>query len=854
MPARAACFHLSAGRRASLSGLYGGDPRFSSPGARLDPHGPLFYLERFTSNASPLCLENPMLDALDHPHASGAPFGPLSNRAENRMTTTKRLARPLVVVVPVYNAPAMVEGLIRSLTSAVPEPIQGLTFLFSDDASPDPRIREVFEAPFFSRPDVAIRRNTGNLGFIGNVNASIEASARDADVLLLNSDTEIWEEVFSVLQAEAHSDPAIASITPLTNHCTIASVFDFPNGGAVPDELSAPQLAKVARQLNLPLIRHPAPTGVGFCMYLKREAIESVGLLDHAYGRGYGEECDWSRKAITLGWKHYISPKAFVLHVGTQSFLSEEKQAAIDANGALLLSRYPEYDLEVARYIRTDPLKFTRIDVLLAAVRAHLDDAERSLYVLTLHADPEAPGAGGTERHVGQRRDALCAQGHAVLELFPDVSGDFILQAHLRSGRLFRERVHQAVLVDLIQHLAPLVDVLHVHHTLHWPEEAVRALVETVCRRKLLTVHDYHLLSPSIELLDAAPSHSFSTADPNASVASSEDPENVRTDMSIEVFRAQQLGFLRRFDKVLVPSASLYRQLEKTFGAAWEELPSRATILPHDLTYVLKHRPSSPSRRTRPRKRIAFIGGLGPHKGSHEIIEAIPRLRAIGFSVEILGSISPHDAAALRGVPIRPYRDAEELAANLRRSGPQIIAIPSRVPETFCYAFYEGVLLSEAAVPVVGPTGHPADVLRSAPFGIVMPEATADALVTACLEASHRWHELWPVQQRWIHELQEQAVSYEDAYRALAVSEDRAGRRAEPSYAGMRTDQLFRLEAAARRSDTAAAPPMGRPGQHEHDSLPVRYQLVDALNTAVKQRVPGLHTLSKRWARRRLDS
>src|SRR5690606_15495418 len=145
--------------------------------------------------------------------------------------------------------------------------------------------------------------------------------------------------------------------------------------------------------------------------------------------------------AMTVGFKHLVTPKAFVLHVGTQSFLSDEKRASIEANGRLLLSRFPEYDWEVAQYIDADPLKFSRITLLLAAAREHLATLGTELSLMTLHADPDAPSAGGTERHVRMLRGQLVEGGNAVLELFPIAPTVYVLEAHLSSGRLFRERV-----------------------------------------------------------------------------------------------------------------------------------------------------------------------------------------------------------------------------------------------------------------------------------------------------------------------------------------------------------------------------------------------------------------------------
>jgi hypothetical protein len=98
---------------------------------------------------------------------------------------------------------------------------------------------------------------------------------------------------------------------------------------------------------------------------MKRAAIQSVGLLDSIYGKGYGEECDWSRKAVSQGWHHLISTRAFVYHSGTQSFKSETKKRAIQQNSLILNRRFPEYDFEVASYVRKDPLWLARIEICL---------------------------------------------------------------------------------------------------------------------------------------------------------------------------------------------------------------------------------------------------------------------------------------------------------------------------------------------------------------------------------------------------------------------------------------------------------------------------------------------------------
>ena len=286
------------------------------------------------------------------------------------MNELNMLIRPFTpsvsVIVPIYNAPLSLKNLITSLASSVPQPLPGLTFQFLDDGSPDPAIRSLFTDPFFTRTDVQVETRAENRGFIFTVNEGILKAPADADIVILNSDTEVWTELFSTLQAEAHSDSQIASVTPLTNNGTIASLFSFPSGAELPAGLSARQIAETVAKLQIPSPRVPIPTGVGFCMYLKRTALQAIGLLDPIYGKGYGEECDWSRKAVSQGWSHLISTRAFVYHSGTQSFPSETKKLAIQQNSRILNQRYPEYDVEVATYVRKDPLWLARLEISLA--------------------------------------------------------------------------------------------------------------------------------------------------------------------------------------------------------------------------------------------------------------------------------------------------------------------------------------------------------------------------------------------------------------------------------------------------------------------------------------------------------
>src|SRR6202040_3084112 len=111
-------------------------------------------------------------------------------------------------------------ALVESLTRSVPAPEKNLSFVFADDGSTDPGLRAVWSLPFFARADVMLFHSERNLGFVDTVNRHIARAAPRSDIVLLNSDTMVFGNVFRTLQEEAYSACRIASVTPLTNNGT----------------------------------------------------------------------------------------------------------------------------------------------------------------------------------------------------------------------------------------------------------------------------------------------------------------------------------------------------------------------------------------------------------------------------------------------------------------------------------------------------------------------------------------------------------------------------------------------------------------------------------------------------------
>jgi GT2 family glycosyltransferase len=255
------------------------------------------------------------------------------------------------VIVPVYGAVEVLQACFDSLLRTLPDEAH---VLVCDDASPQPEIDETcarFEAS--ARFDVQRVRRTRNLGFVGNVDRAFDETAPH-DVVLLNSDTVATNGWFAALVECAASDPRIGTITPWSNNAEICSYPDFCEAAPLP---SAPDLLAEAASALGPGDYVDLPTGVGFCMYVRRAMLEAIGGFDQAtFGRGYGEENDLCFRAAAHGWRNVLCHTAYVGHRGGASFAAEGHRPGGE-NLARLNARYPAYNRTVAEFIMHDPLR-----------------------------------------------------------------------------------------------------------------------------------------------------------------------------------------------------------------------------------------------------------------------------------------------------------------------------------------------------------------------------------------------------------------------------------------------------------------------------------------------------------------
>ncbi|KUZ27880.1 hypothetical protein WS52_27150 [Burkholderia territorii] len=274
--------------------------------------------------------------------------------------------RDVTVIVPVYNALNESIACIESvIANSDPEHMR---LLVIDDGSPDQRVFPAL-SKFDGIGNVTVVRNERNIGYTKTVNRGLKLAGTD-DVVLLNSDTVVTPNWLLGLKIAAYGPDSVGTVTAMSDN---AGAFSFPVPGRAnpkPDGMSYDEYASVVLSGSTAKDPIELPTGNGFCMYIKRELVDKVGVFDEeAFPRGYGEENDFCMRGLKAGYKNLLSPWSFVFHVRTASFKGEKAKLVAEGNAAVE-KLHPDYPGRVREAFSSSAIKDLH-SAVQAAVRAH---------------------------------------------------------------------------------------------------------------------------------------------------------------------------------------------------------------------------------------------------------------------------------------------------------------------------------------------------------------------------------------------------------------------------------------------------------------------------------------------------
>ena len=639
------------------------------------------------------------------------------------------MTAPVTIILPVYAGLDDVRRCLDSVIRHAPASATPFELLIVDDASPEPALSELVDQT--AGRDVGfpvqVVRNPRNRGFVGSVNLGFDLAA--GDVVVLNADTVVTEGWLDRL-VDAAAVGGVATVTPLTNSgsiCTlprsIVDAFALDQDPARIDECGA-FVARFGAGVRPDII-----TGVGFCMYVTRAALDLCGRFDEeAFGRGYGEEVDFCLRATRLGQRHLAEDSTFVYHRGGVSF-ADERDDRMRVASRLLHKRFRFFRDANRREQAEGPLTVSFTALELGLVER---DHDRPHVLQLLHGPPT--DTGGTEKHLLALLDALGDRFDFSI-LYP-VEAGFVLTTRWQRGGI-EPTVVDFLLPGTVRAVTSLhdpgaaealgmaldlfdVDAVHIHNIKGQSLAPLQVLRDfdgpVVC-----SVHDLYLACPHYSLL-------YRDADPcgipdDLAVCGRCLPETEDRSLDqLEAFRATVAAGVDRVDRWVLPSQSAADYLLR----AYDVDPARLEIIEHGSTI-------DPGRRRWLDEglvldeplRVAFVGRGWAKKGLGAVNHLADALVGTDVEVHHFGPLTDEPSPHLR---THGAYDNGLLGDLLHRTGIQVVVLPGAYAETFGLVMSEAIL---AGGPVVGASyGALGERIRAHGAGWTIDPTEPDELVT----------------------------------------------------------------------------------------------------------------------------
>lgn len=601
------------------------------------------------------------------------------------------------VIIPIYNA---FDDLVRCVDSVFRCTSGEYRLLLINDASPDDRIAPLLVNLEAQDARIRVLTNPRNLGFIGTVNRGFGETA--GDVVLLNSDTIVTHGWLTKMLACAAGDLRIATITPFSNNAEICSYPEMCGNHpwVMGDDPEIPNRAlEQASRRAYPEL----PTAVGFCMYIRRAALDVVGRFDDRYGLGYGEENDFCRRLAAAGFRNVLLDDTFVAHVGNRSF-DAKKAALVEANSRLLISRFPDYPKLVQDFIAADAARPTR--QFARSIERVLRAPERSGVLHVLHGK-----GGGTEHHVHDLVAVIPGHRHYVMVAMGDrwEVEDLAGAAGEPAISYCFERKTDELWASYLGELADLfaVQFIHVHHLSGSRIGLLTALAHAGIPYGI-TVHDFHLACPTITLMNGSDQFCGGETDPEACRRCLAAQPGL-SELDLAAWRRDHAALLSAARFVLAPSQSVADLLARYYP------PHDVYVVPHDKPTAVARNAEVEPRFSLPDDAvptIGVLGAIGPVKGARRLERLVALTRQtrqplrwvlIGYLDRQYLPIQDEDAVfTVHG----PYRPAE-IPALLDHYRIRLTVFPSAGPETFSYTLTESFAAGRPAlVPPIGALGE----------------------------------------------------------------------------------------------------------------------------------------------------
>jgi GT2 family glycosyltransferase/glycosyltransferase involved in cell wall biosynthesis len=630
---------------------------------------------------------------------------------QHRDSNPIQMARWVDIVIPVHGAAAEFERCLASVLEHTNW--NNSRLIVVDDAGPDfPSAASLADRAEKRGAPLLLLRNPINRGYVASVNRAM-AQSDSADVVLLNSDTVVTPGWLDKLQTAAYSSTDIATVTPFSNNATICSIPRAHDANFIPTGYDAMSFGALVARVSIR--EYPRiPTGVGFCLYVRRDALRRVGMFDEQrFGMGYGEEVDFCLRAGKAGLAHVLDDATFVFHAGQSSF-GKSRTARVRRSERTMHRLHPEYPEVVLNFIRNDTIRSARarvVDALSARSRAARQHAPRRILHL-VHGWPPYD-FGGTEvyAHAMAVRQAVdrevvvyarigdsSREEGEVTELFDQgvrvrlVVNNFTARNPLVRYSIRNPRI-EGDFDRLLEQVKP--DLLHVQHLIGHSV----ALMDRAAARgipMLYHIHDFWSVCTRIQLLD----HKRRVCDgPGLAKCAVCFPLTTARpgrlwNPILHAWRVasmrRSLGLARAFLFGSRFTADTYRRL----GVLPEN--AKVHVIPPGVSYPGSLRKRGERAPEYP-IRFGYFGSIMPHKGVHVAVEAFRHIPPARATLDVFGDATIDPAYTIQlntpALPpgVRMHDEFDQAGRDEAFGSIDVLLVTSIWPETFCQVAREAM-------------------------------------------------------------------------------------------------------------------------------------------------------------------
>lgn len=169
-----------------------------------------------------------------------------------------------------------------------------------------------------TKDDIILIKNNENLGFAGGCNQGIEASSGKY-IMLLNNDTIVTKRWLSNMIHFLEENEEVSMTGPLTNATVGKQMIET----SYKDDLEKMQIfaekisnsdASPWRTLRL----------VAFCLLLRKNIFNEIGLFDTRFKVGNYEDDDFNIRALCARKKAFVCRNSFIHHFMNVSFMQKD--------------------------------------------------------------------------------------------------------------------------------------------------------------------------------------------------------------------------------------------------------------------------------------------------------------------------------------------------------------------------------------------------------------------------------------------------------------------------------------------------------------------------------------------------